>query len=123
MAKETLTKTVPLGSNGAYGANLADMVMTAAEASLKNQYVCSGNDIVIAHNTNAGSTARTVTVTSSADPYGRTGDITAYSIGAGEFAIFGPFKTTGWIQADGKVYLEASNAEVKFGVVTLPGTY
>jgi len=123
MARATLTKTTPLGSNGTYGANLADMVMTAANVSDKNQFVCTGNDLVIAHNTNAGSTARTVTVTSVADPYGRTGNIAAYSIGAGEFAVFGPFKSTGWQQTDGYVYLEADNAEVKFGVVTLPGTY
>jgi len=34
-------------------------------------------------------------------------------------AIFGPFGTTGWIQADGYVYLEADSADVKFAVVAL----
>ena len=47
-------------------------------------------------------------------------DVDAYSIAAGEYAVFGPFKRPGWVQADGYVYLQASNAAVKFGVVALP---
>lgn len=121
MARATLTKTTPVGSYGSYAVNAADLTMAAANVSDKNQFVASGNDLVIAHNT--GASEHTITITSIADPFGRTGDITAYALGAGEYAIFGPFKTTGWMQADGKVYLEANHAEVKFGVATLPGTY
>lgn len=120
MARATLTKLAALGSKSApYAtANAADLPMTAADASNKNQFAVGGNDLVIAHNT--GASAYTVTVTSVADPqYGRTGDIAAYSIGAGEYAVFGPFNMAGWLQTDGYVYLEASNASVKFGVVQL----
>lgn len=46
--------------------------------------------------------------------------ISAYSLGAGEYAAFGPFEREGWMQSDGYIYLEASHAEVKFGVLTLP---
>ena len=120
MARTTLTKTTALGAYGDYSvANAADMTMTAADTSNDNQFVASSKDLVIAHNT--GGSAYTVTITSAADPtYGREGDITTYSLGAGEYAVFGPFKRPGWVQSDGYVYLEASNASVKFGVVALP---
>lgn len=119
MARTTLTKTAALGAYGDYSvANAADLTMAAADTSNQNQFVASSRDLVIAHNT--GGSAQTVTITSSDDPYGRSGDIDAYSIGAGEYAIFGPFKRPGWIQSDGYVYLEANSTDVKFGVVALP---
>jgi len=119
MARTTLTKTTPLGAYGDYSvANAADLTMAAADTSNLNQFVASSKDLVIAHNT--GGSAYTVTVTSSEDPhYNRTGDITTYSIGAGEYAVFGPFVRPGWVQSDGYVYLQASNALVYFGVVVL----
>jgi hypothetical protein len=40
--------------------------------------------------------AITVTIHSTADPYGRSQDITAYSIPAGGVAIFQEFPTAGW---------------------------
>lgn len=119
MARTTLTKTTALGAYGSYTANAADLTMAAADVSNKNQFVASSGDLVIAHNT--GGSAYTVTVTSSADPhYNREGDISAYSLGAGEYAIFGPFKRPGWVQSDGYLYLEANNSAVKFGVVVIP---
>ncbi len=93
--------------------------MTAANATDKEQFVASDKDIIVAHNTGAG--ARTVTITSVADAgNNRTGAITAYSIGAGEYAAFGPFNRQGWMQTDGYIYIEAEHAEVKFGVIKLP---
>jgi hypothetical protein len=120
MARTTLTKTTALGAYGDYSvANAADVTMTAADTSNKNQFVVSSSDLVIAYN--SGGSAYTVTIDSAADPhYGREGDITTYSIGAGEHAVFGPFKRPGWVQSDGYVYLEASNAAVYFGVIVLP---
>ena len=117
MARAALTKTTALGAYGTYSAGAADLTMTAADASEKNSFTCTGNDLVIAHNT--GAVERTITISSVADPYNRTGDITAYALGAGEYAVFGPFKVRGWQQSDGKIYLEANHAEVKFGVVAL----
>ena len=116
MARVTLTKST---AGGPYAAAGVVLTMTAADASNLNQFVAAGNDLVIAHNT--GASTRTITITSSADPYGRTKDITTENILAGEYKVFGPFALTGWVQTDGKVYLAANNAEVKFGVVTLPG--
>jgi len=121
MARYTHTKLIALGSYPALAlvANSADLPMTAANATDKQEVVMTGKDLIVAHNTGAG--ARTVTITSVADGRNkRTGDITSYSIGAGEYAVFGPFEKAGWMQSNGKLYFEAEHAEVKFGVVALP---
>lgn len=119
MARTSLTKTTALGAYGTYSAAAAKLTMTAADVANMNQVTFGGEDLVIAHNT--GGSPYTLTITSVADPFGRTQDITTYSIPAGEYAIFGPFKAAGWLQSDGKLYLAASNASVLLGVVKLPG--
>jgi len=121
MPRATLTKLAALGNNPALpiAANAVDLPMTAANAANKEQFVASGKDLIIAYNSGAG--ARTVTITSVVDPRNnRTGDITPYSIGAGEYAVFGPFYREGWMQPDGYIYIEAEHAEVRWGVITLP---
>lgn len=114
MARTTLTKSTAPGSTNYTGTTLT---MTAADTSNQNQFVASGNDLVVAHNT--GLSSRTITITSVADPYGRTKDVSAVTITAGAYMIFGPLYLTGWQQTDGKVYLEANHAEIKFGIVQL----
>ena len=120
MPRTVVVKTTALGPYGTYSANAADLTMAAAAApATGNMFVASGRDLVVAQNTTGG--ALTVTITSTACPqYNRTGDITAYSIGANEYAVFGPFPREGWVQTDGYIYLEASAVGVKFGVVALP---
>lgn len=116
MARQTHTALVALGAKtNVYTANAADLTMTAAIPADYEQVVAGGKDLVIAHNT--GASAYTVTIESVVDARGRTGDIAAYSLGAGEYAVFGPFDPEGWKQTDGYLYFRASNASVKFGVV------
>lgn len=116
MARQSHTPKTALGTKtNAYTANAADLTMTAADAVNYEMVALTGNELVIAHNTGAG--ARTVTISSVVDDLGRTGDITAYSLGAGEYAVFGPFGLEGWKQTDGKLYFAAEHAEVKLGVV------
>jgi len=100
-------------------ANSRDLQMQAGDASLGNYTpLVEAKTLVLLHNTGAG--ARTVTFTSQADtPYNRTGDITAYSIGAGEMALFGPFKAIGWSDG-GNLDIDVSHAEVQIAVITLP---
>lgn len=114
MTRTTMTTTTAPGSTNYAGQALT---MTAADISNYNEFVASGKDLIVAHNT--GASSYTITVTSVADPYGRTKDISAVSIAAGVYMIFGPLDLTGWVQSDGKIYLQASNAAVKFGVVRL----
>jgi hypothetical protein len=119
MARTNLTSKVAVGSYGDYTIALAAyLTMTAADVANLNQFSASGNDLVIAQN--SGASTYTVTITSAPDTFGRSRDIATYGIAAGEFGVFGPFKLLGWVQADGKIYLQASNAAVKFGVVALP---
>ena len=111
--------TTALGPYGDYStANAADLTMAAADVGNGNQFASSGRDLLVAYN--SGGSPYYVTVSSVADPYGRTGDITQYDVGAGEYAVFGPFKRPGWIQTDGYVYVDAENAAVYLGVVALP---
>lgn len=114
MARQTLTKTTVPGPNPTAG---TAVTMTAADTVNKEQFALTGKEIVVVQNTDTVS--RTYTINSVADPYGRTGDITAASIAAGAIHVLMP-GTIGWKQTDGMLYLEASNALVKFGVLTVP---
>lgn len=117
MPRTTLPK---VSSPGPYPTSVQAVTMTAADVTNKNQVLLTGREIVLIQNTDT--VARTVTITSTPDPQGRSGDITAASVAAGAIAVVGPFGLPGWIQPDGYLYLEASNAAVKFGVITLPDT-
>lgn len=116
MPRTLLTKSVATGSNTAAGIPLT---MAAADVGNLNAFQAAGTDLIVAQNT--GGSTYTVTVTSAPDPWGRTRDIAAENIAAGELRVFGPFAQSGWMQTDGRVYLQASNAAVKFGIVQLPG--
>jgi hypothetical protein len=120
MARATLTKTTLKGQYGAYSADSADLTLAAANVADKNQFVFRPGDILLAQN--SGAAPYTVTITSAASKKtNRTGDITTYSLAAGEIAVFGPFDDPdGWMQSDGYVYCEATNAAVKFAVIAKP---
>jgi hypothetical protein len=91
--------------------------MTAADVGNMNQFVASGKDLLVIHN--SGGSQYTFTVTSVADSYGRTKDITTETIDAGVYKVVGPLEILGWQQSDGKIYLAGNNAAVKFGIVRL----
>lgn len=118
--RQLLPKTAAPGSYPPLppAANSLDVVFTAADVANKDSFVASGNDLVLAWNTD-GVNPHTVTASSVADEKKRTGDVTAYSIGAGEIVVLGPFKKAGWMQPSGHVHLDASDAAVKFAVIAL----
>jgi len=113
MARTTLT---PQAGPKQYGGALLAVTMTAADVANKNQFKSTGTEFLLAQNTDAG--AHNVTLTSAADPFGRTQDITE-SVAAGAIKVFGPIRQPGFVQVDGMIYLEAADATVKFGVVSL----
>lgn len=91
-------------------ANSADLTETAGDAT-NGHYtpIVDGKTYVQFHNTGAG--ARTATITSARDEFGRTGDITAYSLGAGEISKpFGPFYKAGWANVGPDVTLANPSA-------------
>jgi hypothetical protein len=110
----TLTKTT---APGAYAAAGGAVTMTAADVANGNRFVPSGKDLIIAHNT--GVAERHVTVTSVVDEMNRLGTIAAEAIAAGAIRIYGPLPVDGWASG-GYILCSADNAEVKFGIVTLP---
>lgn len=120
MARLVLTPATPKGS-------YPTLPLTADSADISMQvpgtytdgigWANTGREILVVQNT--GASPYTVTITSVAY-LGRTGDITTYSLAAGDIAIFGPFDPRGWNQTDGMVYAVGSNASVKFAVIALP---
>ncbi len=96
-------------------ADSADLIFTAADMG-GNKTVLTGRMLLLAHNVNVA--AKTVTITSVADPDGRTGDITTYSIGASEKMAF-LLDPVGWKNADGSVYYLANHVDVSFALVKL----
>lgn len=120
MARTALTVQTTIAKYPAsVSANAADFTFAAGDASNGNYFVHTGKQVIIARNTGAG--ARTITLTSSVDSLNRLGTITAYSIGAGEFAIFPqPLALDGWRQSNGQFYIDVEHAEVTLAVITLP---
>jgi hypothetical protein len=100
-------------------ANALDFAFTAAGADFAEgaSFPMTEKEVLIVHNGNVG--AQTITITSVADPYARTGNITTYSLGAGEYAVFPQFQKAGWMQTDGNLYFAASATDVEFAVLRL----
>jgi hypothetical protein len=121
MARTALTVVTPKGPYDTVAANGLDFAFTAADEANGNAFVCTGRELLLARNTHE-TDAATVTISSAPDPYGRTKDITAYSLAAGESAAFWIGRSIGWRQADGKVWLDAGGAgTVEFAVLRIPG--
>ena len=81
--------------------------------------IVSGRTWLLAHNTD--DSAQTVTILSAADAQNRKGDITAYSLAAGDICTFGPFTTAGWeLTSPTGLQIDVSDATVKLAVITNP---
>lgn len=101
-------------------ANSADFTWTAAGADFADGFMfpMTGREILLVRNDNVA--AQTVTIDSSLDPFGREGDITAYSVGIGEYAVFPNFPRQGWATATGYLYGAAAATDVMLAVLRLP---
>ena len=119
MARATVTRTTLLGPYPTLqpAANALDVAMTAADITNLNQILLDGPILLLAQNTD--SVDRTVTITSAPDPQKRSGDITTYNLSADEILALKIDQTAGWVQSDGYLYLQASNAAVKLGAIRL----
>lgn len=120
MARTVITPQLPIGAYPTlpYSASAADVLFTPDDDPTdRYALIVEGKTFVLAHNTDSG--AHTVTFTSVADSFNRTGDITAYSIAADKVAMFGPFKTAGWSHS-GQLYIDVSDPKIRLAVITLP---
>lgn len=122
MARLALTVQSPIGAYPTLpvAANAADVAFTAAGADFADgaSYQMTGREILLVRNPTGG--ALTVTINSVADTKKRTGDITAYSIGAGEVAMFFFNRTEGWVQTNSKLHFAGSATGLEFAVIRLP---
>lgn len=116
MARTALT---PVNAPGVFASTKAVAAFTAADVANGNSVACTGRELILAKNANA-TVAKTITIASSVDPYNRTGD-KVISIGAaGEVVIINQHDFTGWIQSDGKLYLNGESTDVSLCVIVLP---
>ncbi|MEM3453499.1 MAG: hypothetical protein QW835_07755 [Candidatus Hadarchaeum sp.] len=108
----------PISVPHPYAAAAADLSWTAADAVNGNCFIFSGKEILLAQNT--GTSEATITISTVACSHGRTGDIVKV-LGAGNFCIFPAlYYAEGFMQADGKVYVNANSADVKLAVLRIP---
>lgn len=100
---------IAVQSLGANGGSLAAVTFNAVTQANGSYIANDGTVLVLAKNAAGGGLSRTVTVTSVADEYGRTGTITR-SVADGAIAAIGLFKPSLYNQTDtgnlGKLYLD-----------------
>lgn len=120
MARTAIALTSPPGRYPALPltADSAKIPLVAADNVNGNSFTSTGRELLVINNPTAG--ALTVTVHSVADQYLRSGDITAYSIPAGETHVLGPFPGSGWKQSDGTIWVDYSATGLMVAVLTLP---
>lgn len=116
MARTALTLTVAPGPNPTAGVVLT---LSAGDASNNNQFPFTADQLLLVLNTDTD--PGSITLTSSADDSGRTGDVTD-AIPAGDMYVYGPFADkTGWVQSGNLFFLSPEAATVEIAVVKLPG--
>jgi hypothetical protein len=95
-----------------------DLTLVFANSDNANGMTLSGarKDLLLVKNSHA-TLARTFSITSSVDERKRTNNVTAYSLAAGEIAVFHFGDLTGWTQSDGTIQLDSSGAEIQFVVL------
>lgn len=100
-----------------------DFTFAALDAVNGNYFPCTGREIILFNNTDAG--AQTVTVDSVEDEKNRQADLMAYSLAANDFAhhAAGLTNAKGWKQTSGQIYIDTSSANVKVAVLRLPAGY
>jgi len=90
----------------------------AAAAGGGDEFVNTGKELLLVNHTNGGGSAVTLTITTSATVDGLAVADRTVSIGAGEFHVLGPFETSQYNDANGKVQLGWSSAtDIEVAVV------
>lgn len=103
-------------------ANSADITFTALTVTEGDTFVCTGREVILISN---GTGTNTLTISSADDAFGRSEDITSYSLADGDFAVFGVGLTNaaGYKTSGGLIKMTPSSAEVKAAVVRLPAGF
>lgn len=113
-SRTVLQKTPSPGNTSAAGRSL---IWNDADPAHGNRYLGTGEELVIIRNSSGVQQA--VAVRSAPDSrLGRLQDQTL-TLQPGEEASFGVFRTDGWRQEDGYVWVEASSSDVKIAVIII----
>jgi hypothetical protein len=123
MARTPVVKSPLPAAFAVAGVTATVQASTGGSGAAGQSAVLTGNEIVIALNTDTGAT-HTVTVTSAPDAEGRTSDITAdivpVCVGTTPgVRVYQRFPLNGYLQTDGSLYFEANSALIKFIVLQL----
>jgi hypothetical protein len=118
---QTALPVTPLKDNNYAPVLAADLkvVLTVADNVNGNSFPLTGREILIISNPDVS--AHTVTIASVADSLGRTGDITAYNIPAGEIHAIACSTLAGW-QNGGNLIVTGNSALLKFGILKVDAT-
>lgn len=111
------TVLTPSDSPSRYAGNSKIITMAAADAVNDNIVTMSDDMLVIVRN--SGTSAHTITIASQPDPNtGRTANITALSIAAGQTRVF-RFAKVGWANANNQLVIDPEHAELLIGIIKL----
>jgi len=103
-------------NNYAVGAGDLAITFTACDATNGNSFLASGNDVLLAKNSD-GAATHTFTVNSVPDTYGRIDtSLTGYSVASSAVAGIQVKYLTGW-QSGGKITLACNDAHIQFAVL------
>lgn len=98
------------------GAGL-DLNFQAGDAVNGHQARATGREMLFARNTD--SVARSVTLVSTPDPYGRSGNLVKSVPAGGVALVAGPIPMVGWQQVDGNIYVNVDAAALQLAVIRL----
>ena len=118
MARVSITPQSILGPHpSSPSAGQFDITFTGVDEASGNSFAFTGKEVIVFYNSNATAVAG-ITLTSIADPFERTGNLTA-TLGSGEYAAYYAGSLTGWRQSDGKFYLSGSVSALQVAVLRL----
>ncbi len=101
----------------AYDQTLDALTFAALSAGEDDTFVSTGRELLIFRNDDASPVV--VTITSTDDPQGRTGD-TTLSVTNATYAVSQLFPRVGWASAAGLVSIVCADADMKVAVLRLP---
>ena len=113
------TDITPLTIPTRWATTPLEITPVAADVGNGNSFTLSGDEILITYNSSAD-TDYYVTIDSVADTFGRESHITQFDIPFGDYYAFPRFAVEGWIQSDGKLYIDCENAAILLMVIRLP---
>lgn len=119
----TITKTLTDIQSCSVTANAADVTFAACDpispTGNGNVLTITGKELLLVKNAAVG--AKTITITAKTDSFYRSGSIAAYSVGAGEIALFGPFALEAWAQSSANdLYIDGEDTNIQLAVIRFP---